>query len=287
MARRVPLDKPDTVIKTPQNFGGVILTGFSSPLDVARVNADAQPYLDKIISERSSRSIPSDTVRCTRLFGRSATARETWLQQPAFLQVVNHFLRSTTIPYNDANGITLATNAILSAAATLDIGPDVKAQDLHRDDFIWQHTHPYHSGRAEGKHELGSDVSVGLLVPGVKTRKENGATMFIPSSHLWDDSRLPKMEEAVPAEMDMDEAFLFLGSTVHGGGANTMPEPRPVHGFFYCRLYLKPEFTKEEVRGWSIAAQKQAGYVLDSPFLGHCNEGNPIDLFRANDGSNE
>lgn len=41
--------------------------------------------------------------------------------------------------------------------------------------------------------------------------------------------------------MDVGEAFLFLGSTVHGGGANTTLEPRPVHGFFYCRSYLKPE----------------------------------------------
>lgn len=42
-------------------------------------------------------------------------------------------------------------------------------------------------------------------------------------------------------------------------------------------------WTSEEVRKWSPAAQKQAGYVLDNPFLGHCNEENPVDLFRAND----
>lgn len=38
---------------------------------------------------------------------------------------------------------------------------------------------------------------------------------------------------------------------------------------------------EEEVRKWSKAAQKQAGYVLDNPFLGHCNEVDPIDMFRA------
>ena len=40
---------------------------------------------------------------------------------------------------------------------------------------------------------------------------------------------------------------------------------------------------KAEIEKWSIAAQKQAGYVLDHPYVGHCNETNPIDLFRAND----
>ena len=46
-------------------------------------------------------------------------------------------------------------------------------------------------------------------------------------------------------------------------------------------------WTREEVRKWSPAAQKQAGYVLDNPFLGHCNETNPVDLFRSNDASIE
>ena len=49
------------------------------------------------------------------------------------------------------------------------------------------------------------------------------------------------MEEAVPAEMEVGEAFLFLASAVHAGGANTTSESRTVHGFFYCRAYLRPE----------------------------------------------
>ena len=81
-----------------------------------------------------------------------------------------------TVPYNDASKTELGTDAILSAAATLDIGPGVKAQDLHRDDFIW---HATHANRGEGleKYELGSDLAIGLLVPGVPTTMANGATL--------------------------------------------------------------------------------------------------------------
>ena len=43
------------------------------------------------------------------------------------------------------------------------------------------------------------------------------------------------------AEMSVGEAFMFLGSTVHAGGANRTSQPRPMHGFFYCRSYLRPE----------------------------------------------
>ena len=49
------------------------------------------------------------------------------------------------------------------------------------------------------------------------------------------------MEEAVSVEMVVGEAFVVLGSTVHAGGANTTSQSRTVHGFFFCRAYLRPE----------------------------------------------
>jgi len=48
-------------------------------------------------------------------------------------------------------------------------------------------------------------------------------------------------DEVIAAEMTVGEAFLFLGSTAHAGGANTTSQSRPVHGFFYCRSYMRPE----------------------------------------------
>ncbi|KAK3172576.1 hypothetical protein OEA41_005900 [Lepraria neglecta] len=208
--------------------------------------------------QRAAQSLPPETTRCTRLFGLSVTGRETWLQQRPLLDIIHHFLRTITKPYHwreDGVG-NLATDPILSAAATLDIGPGVKAQGLHRDDFIWQKTHEIEQER----YLPDSDVGIGLLVAGVKTRAENGATLFVPGSHLWADSRLPKAEEAVPVEMDVREAFLFLAQENQ-------------------HLW----WTREEVQQWSVAAQKQAGYLIDHPFLGYCDETDPIKLFRAND----
>ena len=77
------------------------------------------------------------------------------------------------MPYNDASSTVIETDAILSAATTMDIGPGVKVQDLHRDDFIWQQTHTVKEGQ---RYQTGSDFSMGLLVPGVNTTKANGAT---------------------------------------------------------------------------------------------------------------
>lgn len=80
-----------------------------------------------------------------------------------------------------------------------------------------------------------------LVVLGALVFANAKLSQFVPGSHLWDHARLPKVEEAVPAEMEIGEAFLFLASAVHAGGANTTSESRTVHGFFYCRAYLRPE----------------------------------------------
>ena len=61
----------------------------------------------------------------------------------------------------------------------MEICPGVKAQGLHRDDFIWQQTHTHR----QEKYVSGSDVGMGLLVPGVKTSAANGATLV--SIHPW------------------------------------------------------------------------------------------------------
>ncbi len=42
---------------------------------------------------------------------------------------------------------------------------------------------------------------------------------FVPGFHLWEHLRLPKLEQAVSAQIGVGEAFLSLGSAVHAGGA--------------------------------------------------------------------
>ena len=93
--------------------------------------------------------------------------------------MVSHFLRTVTKPYHwKEEAGPLETDPILSAATTLDICPGVTAQDLHRDDFIWQQIHEVEQER----YHLGSDAGMGLLVAGVQTTKANGATLV----SFWD-----------------------------------------------------------------------------------------------------
>ena len=56
--------------------------------------------------------------------------------------------------------------------------------------------------------------------------KASGATQVVPGSHLWEPDREPEPEEIFQAEMLAGSALFYLGSALHGGGANTTEDVR-------------------------------------------------------------
>jgi ectoine hydroxylase-related dioxygenase (phytanoyl-CoA dioxygenase family) len=75
------------------------------------------------------------------------------------------------------------------------------------------------------------DIMMGCLLAVTKSTYENGATLIIPGSHKWSPERIPKKEEAVPAELDVGDVLIFTGNVYHGGGANKS---------MYTHVHLKP-----------------------------------------------
>ncbi|KAJ9357901.1 hypothetical protein DTO027B9_2828 [Paecilomyces variotii] len=282
--QRVDRSEPTKIIQAIIDDGCCIIKNFTDKETVDAVNADTRPYLDADKPWKGD-LYPPETRRCTNLGGRSVNAREKWIIDPLIRQLTATFVDKTTQNYYGLTKHTYTSEAVVSVALTMEIGPGAKAQRLHRDDKNYHMDHEDQTGTG---YRVGSDVELAFLIPGVKTTFENGATQAIPGSHLWGSIRAPKVEEVCYAEMDVGDAFVMLGGTYHAGGANiTQNEKRTVHGLFYVRGYMRQEENiylvnkPEDVLTWSPEAQKVLGYSVSSPNIGFADFRRPIDYLRG------
>ncbi|KAG4439084.1 hypothetical protein IFR05_005426 [Cadophora sp. M221] len=263
-------DEVDKIIQAIVQDGGVIIKNFASVDAVERVNADTLPYLEKDKPWKGD-LFPPETRRCCRLIGRSQTARE-WLVDPLVSKLLSVFVDKTTHNYYGETKHTYTSNAILNTGLTMRIGPGGKAQRLHRDD---KNFHVDHQDQTKTGYQIGSDVELSFLIPGIATTVENGATQVIPGSHLWGADRVPKVDEIGYAVMEKGDCLAFLGGLYHAGGHNsTTDQYRPVHDLSFIRGYLRQEenaylaFTTEQVLSWPFDVQMRMGYTVSSPNLG-------------------
>lgn len=124
----------------------------------------------------------------------------------------------------DSFNVALAEEALkencervqLHVAQALCPGPGAKQQPLHRDsDFDYPHL----------KRILKGAPMPYLVVAGITAlvdfRPENGATLVVPGSHQWPQTRQPLSEEIVAAAMPAGSTLYYLASLLHGAGPNT------------------------------------------------------------------
>jgi ectoine hydroxylase-related dioxygenase (phytanoyl-CoA dioxygenase family) len=205
----------------------------------------------------------------------STTSKPNWVSRQG-----NENLRSwlTLIQIGDKTETSMSKPQ-LNNTIVFSISPGARDQALHRDDPIHHVYHP-----AAASHALGRDSGVGFFVAGKKTTRANGATRFIPGSHLWDYSVGPPREsQTFYAELEPGDGFMVLSGCFHGGSANTTKdEERLVYSTFSTRGWLRQEENQylanpiEEVRKLPSWLQERIGYGLSAPFLGWVNLADPM-----------
>jgi len=141
---------------------------------------------------------------------------------------------------------------MLASTAALRLVPGAKPQQLHRDQIAYLVRH-------NPAYPLYTPM-VGCLIAGSKCTRRNGATAVIPGSHVWDDSRAPKVEECTYAEMEPGSALFTLGSTYHGAGENKCEleeedSLRTIFAVFGQRDYYRQD--QEEVLSTPIEIVRQ------------------------------
>jgi ectoine hydroxylase-related dioxygenase (phytanoyl-CoA dioxygenase family) len=158
----------------------------------------------------------------------------------------------------------------LSAPVVIEIQPDEKAQTLHRDET----SYPI-------RHHDGGELVANVMWALDDFTVENGATRIIPGSQHWPDDTATSEDQTVPAVMPAGSICIFLGSVIHGGGANRTDRPRLGLVMEYAASWLRSQenlclaVDRATVRTLPTRLAELIGYDMYPPFMGYVDGRHP------------
>jgi len=169
-----------------------------------------------------------------------------------------------------------AVNALLSALQLIEIHPGEIPQKLHYDQQF-QNLHPSRDPFSSEPYLLNFMIAIDDFTP------ENGGTVFLPGSHLWEVGRLPtEHDEKISLTMKAGSFCAFSGLLWHGGGENKTLESR--RGI--VAVFVQPWFRPLENYFLSVPYKKaitfppvllkRMGYSLHHPFTGQVDFQHPM-----------
>lgn len=263
----------DDILECLRRDGVAIVTAMFSKELIQRVKQDLAPHFDSDVTDESG-FFPPTTQRVTGLFAISRACIELAMH-PLLLAVSDGLLTSNFTYYVGSSMKVVKSKPIISSTAAFRVKPGGQQQGLHRDDTDF-HARP-----------CDWPMMIGCLAALNRTHKNNGATIAIPGSHLWEDpDRIPMEKEAVVAELEPGDAMIFVGNLYHAAGANrTHDELREVAGVFFAKgfyrqaeneyLVMPPERCKE--LQLSPAELRLIGYGISEPACGFVKYKDPME----------
>lgn len=281
-------DSIEDIIAKIEKYGGVIIKNYLSTEITDSILKDATPFLDQDKSWDGT-FFPPETRKVTGMCVRSKTCAEKFLSHPLNSALSHKFL-------GKRNGFWIGDEIVQgysppqhNSTICFRIGPGAKDQVLHRDDVIHHNIHKHMD-----TYEYGSDSALGSVLGLTRTTKENGATRFIPGSHMWDHWRKPEESEVVYAELEKGDCFFMLASCYHAGSANvTKSEYRAVVINFMTEGTLRQEENImlgtpiEYFKSLPVETLKLLGLTTSDPFLGYIDFKDPLKLLKPNYESKE
>ena len=259
--------KPKVLAGILQRDGAAIVEDALAPATLSGINsdvddvlADTAPGLRHPTSDYFVGFYGSQTIRLDGLPAKSRTFLKV-MQHPLMTKVADELLLPNCEDY------------LLNTGQLIQIGPGESAQPIHRDEDAWRFFKgPKPLLQVEAMFAL-SDFTI-----------ENGATQVVPGSHRWEPDREPTSEEITQAEMKGGSALFYLGSTLHGGGANSTTDQWRRGMFFgFVIGWLRTEENTfltvpiEDVKKMPVRCQELLGYKAHEG-IGVVDVGSPMKL---------
>ena len=239
--------------------GYEILRGIVAPRRIAEIEAD--------LSDRFE-----TTPFCEGGFYGERTKRfgRLLIRSPGMEQLVRH---PAIIALAEQALLPWCERIQLNLTQAIELHPGALPQFPHRDQDMWQGE----QGRIE--------YLINVMWPLTPFTPENGATLIWPGSHGERAATDAGEGPAIVAEARPGDAIVFLGSTLHGAGANRSAGVRRGLIVSYCLGWLKPyenqwlAYPPEIARGFSRPLSELVGYAQHRPNLGNFEGQCPSVLF--------
>jgi ectoine hydroxylase-related dioxygenase (phytanoyl-CoA dioxygenase family) len=164
----------------------------------------------------------------------------------------------------------------LNVAQLIEIHPGEITQFPHRDDDMWP------------IEKRGTEYLLNVIWPLDTFTSHNGATRIYPGSHRMKLESIDDLGEPVILECEPGSAICFLGSTVHGAGANRTLNPRRAIVIGYSLGWLRPHenpslaYPPSVAKSFPSQLAELVGYIQHRPNLGNY-EGHCPSLLLSND----
>jgi ectoine hydroxylase-related dioxygenase (phytanoyl-CoA dioxygenase family) len=278
--QRVPASAPaEQIAGALERDGAVIVEDLLDADLLARFNAEIDPFLEAapaakdrpFINDAIQWFFGAQTRDVTGVAGRSRVFATEILTHPVYRAVCDAVLLPGCATYQ------------LNIAHVLDRGPGSEQQLVHRDEAVWVHLPRPHP-----------EVQVASVIALVDFTADNGATRVAPGSHRWPADRTAGADDLVAAEMAAGSAVVYLGSTLHAGGANVTTDVRRrgMH-VSYCVGWLRTEENQylatpiDVVRSLPRESQALLGYAAHDAlahgggYLGTVAVQDPVELLAA------
>nr|WP_322788856.1 phytanoyl-CoA dioxygenase family protein [Sphingobium herbicidovorans] len=239
--------------------GYVLLRGAAPPAEIAAIAADLAP---RFVA----------TPFCSGGFYGARTKRfgRLLIRSPHMANLVMH---PGILALAEAALGPWCERIQLNLTQAIELHPGALAQFPHRDQDMWQGS-------------LGEvEYLLNVMWPLTEFTAENGATMIWPASHGVEALIEEPREQPVVAGAEPGDAIVFLGSTLHGAGANLSAMPRRGIIVSYCLGWLKPyenqwlAYPPDIARHFPPELAALAGYAQHRPNLGNFEGQCPSVLF--------
>jgi len=249
IARYRNLNDVDQVVHSLRETGAVIIENLLSDGVIDTFNADLRSEFDREGHLYQNEFNGHNTLRVGGVTKYSDTFAS-FLMHPAAIALADRVLKPNCEVYQ------------VGSTTAIEILPGEDAQVLHRDDSIYP------------TKLLNFEAQISVLWALDDFTEENGATHVILKETGISRPEEATLEDTHQAVMPKGSAVVYLGSTIHGGGANNSDAPRKALVNTYCLGWLRQEenhyltLTRDEVAGQSDEMRRMLGFQAHGPYLG-------------------